>query len=97
MKLIKLFAVVFVVFIALIGLTLGWMLRIQTKVGSGTVDILYVVTRPLFLLGFAAVAGGPSLQLRLAQDSRRERGRGRGRDLFRSVGRREWEDRGRQE
>jgi len=53
MKLLKLFLVLFVGFIAIIALTWTWIQRIAANSAAGpntAVDIFYVVTRPLYLL-----------------------------------------------
>lgn len=50
MKFAKLFLVLFVVFIAVIALTWIWFQRIAANAGAGAIDIVYVVTRPLYLL-----------------------------------------------
>jgi len=48
--LLKLFLVLFVAFIAVIALTWLWFQRIAAKAGPGAIDILYVVTRPQYVL-----------------------------------------------
>ena len=60
MKFIKLFVVIFFGLVAVIGLTLGWIYRIGAKaanVGTGgvAVDLLYMATRPLYVLEVAVV------------------------------------------
>lgn len=60
MKFLKLFVVLFIGLIAAIGLTFEWIYKIGAKaanVGTGhaAVDLLYVATRPLYLLEIAVI------------------------------------------
>jgi hypothetical protein len=60
MKFLKLFVVLFIGLVAAIGLTLGWIYRMgvkATNVGTDhvAVDLLYVATRPLYLLEMAVI------------------------------------------
>jgi len=60
MRFLELFVVFFIGLIAVISLTLGWISRIAARAanmgtGSHAVDLLYVSTRPLYLLEIAVV------------------------------------------
>ena len=56
MKFAKLFLVVLAWFIATLALTWIWFHKIADNAGPGRgIDIVYVVTRPLYLLEFLAI------------------------------------------
>ena len=60
MRFLKLFVVLFIGLIAAIGLTLGWIYRIGAKAANmgsehAAVDLLYVATRPLYLLEIGVI------------------------------------------